>query len=161
MKHILALALFLFTAGGLCAQQPVLPFVGPDEVRYVYSLSATADDFGGVHGYAVLMHGRAKGTVEAKAVGNTTHYFIVTPEGQKVAYRPSPGERLLWTAEPLPLQVCPSGPKKGWLYVVPPFRGVMVEPPKAAPQVAPPTPQAQPPQVMPTRNYYRTLHRTK
>lgn len=162
VRAILVLVLLLLPTLALAQTPPaapqaqpqppqVLPFVGPNEVRYVYALSGQTMTFGSQTGYAVLMYGKAKGTIEAKAVGGKVHYFVVTPEGRRIVYAPSQGERLLWSAEPLILNICAEGTMKGWTYVIPPFKGVVIEPPQAAPQAAP----AQPPQVMPTKTLYR------
>lgn len=175
----LALLGFTHLAAGQQSPGPA-PWVKEDTIRHLYVLDCTAGPFitngKPVMGYAVIKYSQVKG--EAQWVGGRIFRWK-SPDGKVHVYHARPADHGAILEDPLPLMVCDEGPYEGWVFVVPPLKGIRVVPPPPGkiileieprpqpkpPAEKPPAAQAQPqpappsPQVLKTDYYRPALYR--
>lgn len=148
MRSVMCVVM-LAIASAAGAQEPleIKPWVDESALRHLYVISGAPFQIK-VEGkdrvaYAVLKYSQCKGTVEW--IGGRIFRWKDT-QGRGHVYHGTNTDQGMILENPLPL-ISGEGAYEGWLFVTPPFRGVLVAPPKQ-PKAVP----ASPPQVLETSN---------
>lgn len=142
-------------------QAQIEPWVKPDSVRYMYAVESSSRIFemkGTIHtGFAVKKLTKVLGPVQW--IGGVVFRWKDT-DGRNHVYFRAPTEHGFISENPHQLYVCDKGALAGWVFLKPPFVGVLIAPPpppKAIPKVDPPPL----PQMLETRYYTPAIWRVK